>query len=77
MKKSYNATRAIFNALLDGRHISQMNAREFMVGDIRTIVSHLKPRFKDSHTLNSCWITTPVRGVRIKEYWLVKREEAA
>lgn len=71
--KKYNATKAILNALLDGRHLSQMDCREFMVEDMRTPVSHLKPKYKDTHELKTKWIKSPVRGARIKEYWLESR----
>ena len=71
----YNATKAILNALIEGRHLSQMDCREFQVEDMRTPVSHLKPRYSATHTLQSKWIVTPVRGARIKEYWLTKKEE--
>lgn len=73
-RSKFNATSAILNALLGGRHLSQMDCREFMVEDMRTPVSHLKPRFEKTHHLRSKWITTPVRGARIKEYWLERRE---
>ena len=72
-KQKYIAKHAILNALLDGRHLSQMDAREFMVEDMRTPISHLKDRFRDTHDLKSKWIKTPVRGARIKEYWLEAR----
>ncbi len=71
--EKYNATKAILNALLAGRHLSQMDCREFMVADMRTNVSHLKSRFSSTHDLKTKWITTPVRGARIKEYWLEQR----
>ena len=69
----YNARMAILNALMDGRHLSQMDCREFMVEDMRTPISHLKPKFQETHNLHTKWITTPVRGARIKEYWLEAR----
>jgi hypothetical protein len=75
MKKTgYNAHQAILNALIDGRHLSQMDCREFQIEDMRTPVSHLKPRFEKTHHLRSKWISTPVRNARIKEYWLEKRQ---
>lgn len=40
---------------------------------MRTPISHLKSKFQDTHILNTRWITTPVRGARIKEYWLTKK----
>lgn len=73
MKPKYNSTQEIFNALLNGRHLSQLNCGEFMVEDMRTIVSHLKPRYIGTHELQSRWITSPVRGSRIKEWWLTER----
>lgn len=72
-KNKYIATRAIYNALLNGRHLSQMDCREFQVADMRTPVSHLKPRYMATHDLKSKWIRTPVRNARIKEYWLEER----
>ena len=72
-KKKYIAKQAILSALMDGRHLSQMNCREFMVEDMRTNISHLKPKFQETHNLHTKWIKTPVRGARIKEYWLEAR----
>lgn len=72
-KSKYNATKAILNALIEGRHLSQMDSREFMVADMRTPISHLRSRYQGTHVLKTKWITTPVRGARIKEYWLDKR----
>lgn len=72
-KNKYIAKRAILSALLDGRHLSQMDCREFLVEDMRTPISHLKDKFRDTHNLKTRWITTPVRGAKIKEYWLEKR----
>lgn len=71
--EKYNARKAILNALLGGRHLSQMDCREFQVEDMRTCISHLKPHYQGTHVLKSKWIITPVRGARIKEYWLESR----
>lgn len=68
----YNATTAILNALMDGRHLSQMDCHEFQIEDMRTPISHLRPKFEGTHDLKTRWIVTPVRQVRIKEYWLEK-----
>lgn len=73
MEKKYNARKAILNALKDGRHLSQMDCREFQVEDMRTPISHLKPHYQGTHNLMTKWIKTPVRGARIKEYWLEVR----
>lgn len=71
--EKYNARKAILNALLDGRHLSQMDTCEFQVEDMRTPISHLKPLYEATHNLKTKWITTPVRKVRIKEYWLEQK----
>lgn len=73
-KQKYIAKTAILNALLEGRHLSQMDCREFMIEDMRTPISHLKPRFEETHTLKSEWILTPVRKARIKSYWLERKQ---
>lgn len=69
-EQKISATKAIFNALIEGRHLSQMDCREFQIEDMRTPISHLRPRYQDTHELKTSWITTPVRNARIKEYWL-------
>ena len=73
MKEKFNAHKAILNALKSGRHLSQMDCKEFQIEDMRTPVSHLKPKFQDTHTLHSKWIHTPVRKAHIKEYWLERK----
>lgn len=75
MKKQdrYIATKAILNALKDGRQLSQLDCEEFKVEDMRTIVSHLKPKYQDTHDLQFVWITTPVLNRRIKLYWLTPK----
>ena len=68
-----SAKKAILNALLEGRHLSQMDCAEFMIEDMRTVVSHLKEHYEDTHILNTKWIRTPVRNSRVKEYWLTAK----
>lgn len=69
----FSAQMAIFHALLNGRHLSQMDCAEFMIEDMRTPISHMKGKFPDTHVLRSKWIQTPVRKSRIKEYWLEEK----
>lgn len=72
-QQKYIARRAIYEALTNGRKLSQMDCREFEVEDMRTPVSHMKERFTEAgYVLNSQWIKTP-KGRRIKEYWLEKQ----
>jgi hypothetical protein len=75
MKKQdrYIATKAILNALKEGRQLSQLDCEEFKVEDMRTIVSHLRPKYQDTHDLQFVWITTPVLNRRIKLYWLTPK----
>ena len=75
MKKQdrYIATKAILNALKEGRQLSQLDCEEFKVEDMRTIVSHLKPKYQDTHDLQFVWITTPLLNRRIKLYWLTPK----
>lgn len=72
--RKFNATRAILSALMNGRHLSQMDCREFQIEDMRTPISHLRDRYQETHILNTKWIKTPVRGARIKEYWLEAKQ---
>lgn len=74
--RTYIAKQAIKEALLAGRHLSQMGCREFQVEDMRTPRSHMRDEFPDTHELKSRWITTPVRRARIKEYWLERRVQS-
>lgn len=79
MKKQdrYIATKAILNALKEGRQLSQLDCEEFKVEDMRTIVSHLKKHYEADYDLKWVWITTPVLGRRIKLYWLDPKPSAS
>lgn len=74
--EKYNAKKAILAALLNGRHLSQLDCAEFMVEDMRSVVSHLRKNFPETHELKTKWIKTPVRRSNIKEYWLERRTQA-
>lgn len=70
MKSNYNARLAIYQALTNGRHLSQMDCAEFEIEDMRTRVSHMQDDFTSAgFTLRKKWIQTP-KGRRVKEYWL-------
>lgn len=71
----YNATKAILGALYSGRKLSQLDCKEFMVADMRTFVSHLRKEYEATHHLRSEWILSPVRKVRLKRWWLEKKEK--
>lgn len=74
-KAQESAKAAIFNAMMNGRKVSQLDCREFRVEDMRTPVSRLRYQiFKDSlpYEIADRWIKTP-GGRRIKEYWLTNK----
>lgn len=69
-QEKYIARRAIYEAMTNGRKLSQMDCREFEVEDMRTPMSHMREEFERAgFILQSEWIRTP-KGRRIKEYWL-------
>ena len=70
MIRTHNATKAILKALIEGRHISQLDCREFMIEDIRTAVCHLRRRFPSDMILKKSWTISPVTGARLRVYWL-------
>lgn len=69
-----SAKKAILNALLEGRVLSQLDCREFKIEDMRTPISHLKPKFQDTHELKWRWQTTSINKARIKMYWLERKQ---
>ena len=74
--QKYNATQAIYNALCNGRHLSQLNCREFQIEDMRTPVSHMRDRI-DAAGLKLCKrrFPSPVTGASLCEYWCEKKEQ--
>lgn len=60
----------VLHALLAGRHISELDAKEFQVCEIRTPIHQARPFFEPAYILRWKWITSPVKHSRIKEYWL-------
>lgn len=76
MESKYIAKRAILQALLAGRKLSQLDCKEFQVEDMRTPISHMKDEFEQTHELHKGWTTTPVRKARIRTYWLERRADA-
>lgn len=70
---AFNATKAILEALKNGRRLSQLDCAEFQIEDMRTPISHLRPRYEQTHILRTRWITTSRRKAHIKEYWLEPR----
>ena len=72
-QQKFIARQAIFEAMIGGRKLSQMDCREFEIEDMRTPMPHMKERFNEAgYDLHSQWILTP-KGRRIKEYWLERK----
>lgn len=66
----YNAKMTIYNDLLAGKRVSQLDCKQYQIEDMRTTICHLKDRFPSTHILCKRWIVSPKRKSRIKEYWL-------
>lgn len=75
-KAQESAKAAIFNAMLKGRKVSQMDCKEFRIEDMRTPVSRLRDKIwreQLPYEIADQWIKTP-GGSRIKQYWLTIKE---
>lgn len=74
----YNAKKAIFEAMTQGRKISFLDSREFEVSEMHTIICQIRKDI-DSKSLpwelKDQWISFGRHGKRCKEYWLEKRVE--
>ena len=72
----YNAKKAIFEAMTQGRKISFLDSREFEVSEMHTIICQIRKDI-DSKSLpwelKDQWISFGRHGKRCKEYWLEKR----
>ncbi len=72
----YNAKKAIFEAMCQGRKVSFLDSREFEVSEFHTTICQIRKDI-DSKALpwelKDQWITFGRHGKRCKEYWLEKR----
>ena len=72
----YNAKKAIFEAMTQGRKISFLDSREFEVSEFHTTICQIRKDI-DSKSLpwelKDQWISFGRHGKRCKEYWLEKR----
>ena len=72
----YNAKKAIFEAMTQGRKISFLDSREFEVSEFHTTICKIRKDI-DSKSLpwelKDQWISFGRHGKRCKEYWLEKR----
>ena len=72
----YNAKKAIFEAMTQGRKVSFLDSREFEVSEMHTIICKIRKDI-DSKSLpwelKDQWISFGRHGKRCKEYWLERR----
>ena len=72
----YNAKKAIFEAMCQGRKVSFLDSREFEVSEFHTTICRIRKDI-DSKSLpwelKDQWISFGRHGKRCKEYWLEKR----
>ena len=72
----YNAKKAIFEAMCQGRKVSFLDSREFEVSEFHTTICQIRKDI-DSKSLpwelKDQWITFGRHGKRCKEYWLERR----
>ena len=75
----YNAKKAIFEAMTQGRKVSFLDSREFEVSQFHTTICKIRKDI-DSKSLpwelKDQWISFGRYGKRCKEYWLEKRGES-
>ena len=75
----YNAKKAVFEAMCQGRKVSCMDSREFEVSEFHTTICKIRQDI-DSKSLpwdlKDRWITFGKHGKRCKEYWLERRVES-
>ena len=75
----YNAKKAVFEAMCQGRKVSCLDSREFEVSEFHTTICKIRQDI-DSKSLpwdlKDRWITFGKHGKRCKEYWLERRVES-
>ena len=75
----YNAKKAVFEAMCQGRKVSCLDSREFEVSEFHTTICKIRQDI-DSKSLpwdlKDRWITFGKQGKRCKEYWLERRTQA-
>ena len=74
----YNARKAIFNAMVEGRHISLADSKEFQVSQMHTQVCFIRKAIADKslpYEMQSRWINLGPNKRRVKEYWLELKNE--
>lgn len=75
----YNAKKAVFEAMCQGRKLSFLDSREFEVSEFHTTICQIRKDIDSKNLpwdLKDRWITFGKQGKRCKEYWLERRTQA-
>lgn len=75
----YNAKKAVFEAMCQGRKLSFLDSREFEVSEFHTTICLIRKDIDSKNLpwdLKDRWITFGKHGKRCKEYWLERRTQA-
>lgn len=69
----YNAKKAIFEAMTQGRHISLLDSMEFAVSQMHTTICFIRKDIEEKnlpYEMKDRWIECGQYRKKIKEYWL-------
>lgn len=75
----YNAKKAVFEAMCQGRKVSCLDSREFEVSEFHTTICKIRQDIDSKSlpwNLKDRWITFGKHRKRCKEYWLERRVES-
>ena len=75
----YNAKKAVFEAMCQGRKLSFLDSREFEVSEFHTTICQIRKDIDSKNLpwdLKDRWITFGKHGKRCKEYCLERRTQA-
>ena len=75
----YNAKKAVFEAMCQGRKVSFLDSREFELSEFHTTICRIRKDIDERSLpwqLMDRWITFGKHGKRCKEYWLERRTQA-
>lgn len=67
----YNAKKAIYEAMVSGRHISLFDTQEFRVAEMHTMICQIRQDIERKNlpwVMRNKWISP--NGKKVKEYWL-------
>ena len=74
----YNAKKAVFEAMCQGRKVSFLDSWEFEVAEFHTTICNIRKDIESKSLpweLKDRWISFGKYGKRCKEYWLERRME--